>query len=541
MPRLAFSALTGNDMTKLKTTLTLCCLACTLALPLPGWAQDGSGPAAEAPALPDMGEIERAWARNDFVTVRQGLKVLAEETGTPLAQYRYGRVLIEGRGGPRDPMGAVAWLEKAVAQNHAEAATLLARIYLSNVPGGPERDPARAAELLTRAATRGDAAAQYLLGLLYQNGEGVARDGEAAFNWLLAAAEQQHPEAQTALAQLYLAAPEGERNVEEGLRWLREAASVGVADAQLRLAMLLDDPDSGATNRTEALDWFRRAAEQGAPLAQRMLGTRYLQGDGVEADPQEAFRWLTRAAEAGDAGAMTNLGYAFASGTGTAQDLGQAARWYNMAAEHGLGRAMVALGRLVETGSGVTADFDAAVALYVRALETPDARLGRLELARLAVAGKLEGKIAPQRAVPWVAAAARSGVDGAEDWLAQRAGAGEARAQSALGRLLLDTAPDRLEEALTLLRDAAESGDGLAQFALAEVLARGDQGGAPDYVTAHKWYNVAATLGHPEAAERREVLGNLMTPEQVAEAQTAARDWFEMDALRSPVPGLGGN
>ncbi len=522
-------------MTKLTLTLTLCCLA----LPSMGLAQDAPKPTAEAPALPEMAEIERAWTRNDFVTVRNGLKVLAEETGTALAQYRYGRVLIEGRGGPLDPQGAVDWLEKAVAQNHAEAATLLARIYLSEVPNGPARDAAKAAELLTKAATRGDASAQYLLGLLYRAGDGVEQDGQAAFNWFLAAAEQKHTDAQKALAQGFLSGPEESRNVAEGERWMRAAATEGDAEAQLRLAILLDDPDSGVTDRSEALDWFRRAAEQGHPLAQRMLGTRYLQGDGVAADPQEAFRWLTSAAEAGDPGAMTNLGFAYASGTGTTQDYAQAARWYNMASEQGLGRAMVALGQLVENGAGVKADFEAALALYARALDTTDAGLARQELARLAITGKLDGQIAPQRAVPWVLSAARAGREGAEDWLKTQAEGGDRGAQSALGRFLLDTAPDRAEEALALVRAAADGGDGLAQFALAEMLARGDIDGSPDYVAAHKWYNVAATLGHPEAADRREVMGNLMTPEQLAAAQEAARDWFEADALRTPV--LGGN
>ncbi|SMX40813.1 SEL1-like repeat protein [Maliponia aquimaris] len=518
-------------------------LLCALALGAPALAQDAGGPpavpeAAET-ALPEMAELERAWARNDFVTVRQGLKLLAEETGTALAQYRYGRVLIEGRGGPRDPAGAVTWLDKAVAQDHAEAATLLARIYLSEVPGGPPRDATKAAELLSRAAPRGAAEAQYLLGLLYQSGEGVARDLEAARTWLLAASEQQNVQAQFALAALYLTGPEEIRNGTEGLRWLREAAGMGLVDAQLQLANLLNEPASGATDRTEALDWFRRAAEQGHPIAQRILGTRYLQGDGVAADPAEAFRWLTQAAEAGDAGAMGNLGYAHAAGLGTAQDMTQAARWYSAAADQGLGRAMVTLGQMLEAGAGVDPSFDTALAYYLRALETSDAGLARVELGRLAIEGKLDGRMAPQRAVPWVVAAAQAGRDGAQEWLTAQAEGGDARAQSALGRMLFDTAPERRAEALDLMRGAADLGDVMAQFALAEILARGDAGDGPDYVAAHGWYNVAATLGHPEAAARREVLDALMTPEQVADAQAAARAWFEKDALRTP--GLGGN
>ncbi|WP_421905399.1 SEL1-like repeat protein [Mameliella sp.] len=513
-------------------------LAFALTLsPLPLAAQDVADPPAEAQELPEMARIEQAWNAGDFVTVRQGLKVLAEETGTALAQYRYGRILIEGRGGPRDPKNAALWLERAVDQNHAEAATLLARLYLSNVPGGPERDAKRAAELLTRAATRGDASAQYLLALLYQNGDGVERDTDATYNWLLAAAEQRHAQAQFALAAIHLNSETGDRD--EGIRWLRAAAGQGIADAQIQLASLLDTPDTAVTNRAEALDWYRRAAESGQVLAQRMLGTRYLTGDGVAADPQEALRWLHMAAQAGDAGAMTNLGYAFASGQTLPQDLAQAARWYGMAAEHGLGRAMVALARMYETGTGVTADLDKALALYTRALDTDDDGLARVELGRLAAAGQLNGRVAPQRAVPWVLAALKAGNDDALTWLETRAEAGDPGAQSALARHLLTEDETRRDEAVSLLTAAADMGNGPAQFALAGLLARGDHGGTPDYVEAHKWYNIAATFGHSEAPEQREILGNLMTPEQLAQAQAAARAWFEADAERGPV--LGGN
>lgn len=511
---------------------TLLLASATAFAPQPLIAQDVADPPAETLDVPEMAVIERAWAAGDFVTVRQGLKALAEDPGTALAQYRYGRVLIEGRGGPRDPAGAALWLDKAVQQNHVEAATLLARIYLSDVAGGPGRDAAKAADLLTRAATRGDASAQYLLGLLYQNGQGVARDQDAAFNWLLAAAEQRH-----AMAQFSLAAVQFENNDQvEGLRWLRAAAGEGLTEAQIQLALLLDNPDSGATNRVEALDWFRRAAETGHVMAQRMLGTRYLQGDGVPADPQEALRWLTLAAKAGDAGAMSNLGYAFARGEGVPQDLEQAAGWYGMGAEHGLGRAMVALARQMEIGSGVPEDFDTALSWYTRALETPDARLARIELGRLAAEGRLDRRAAPQRAVPWVLAAAKAGRDGAIDWLDAQAKAGNIPAQSALARHWFDTDMARHQEALTLMRAAADAGDGPAQFTLAGILARGDHDGTPDYVEAHKWYNIAATFGHPDAPEKREVLGALMTPDQIATAQAAARTWFETDALRVPAP-----
>lgn len=51
---------------------------------------------------------------------------------------------------------------------------------------------------------------------------------------------------------------------------------------------------------------------------------------------------------------------------------------------------------------------------------------------------------------------------------------------------------------------------------------------AQDYVTAHKWFNLAAMKGSPEARVYRRELALEMTPEQVAEAQRQARAWLTL-------------
>ena len=140
----------------------------------------------EPAALPDMAAVEQAWHRGEFVTVRQALRRLAQDQGSALAQYRYGQVLLNGHGGPRDLAAAIHWLQQAVAQDHLQATTLLARVYLS--APDDQRDAGAAAALLARAAPRGDREAQYYLGLLRSAGDGIPRDEVAAVNWLLAAA-----------------------------------------------------------------------------------------------------------------------------------------------------------------------------------------------------------------------------------------------------------------------------------------------------------------------------------------------------------------
>ena len=47
-----------------------------------------------------------------------------------------------------------------------------------------------------------------------------------------------------------------------------------------------------------------------------------------------------------------------------------------------------------------------------------------------------------------------------------------------------------------------------------------------DLVAAHKWFNLAASRGVPEAAHYRQELAREMTSADVAEAQRAAREWL---------------
>ncbi len=47
-----------------------------------------------------------------------------------------------------------------------------------------------------------------------------------------------------------------------------------------------------------------------------------------------------------------------------------------------------------------------------------------------------------------------------------------------------------------------------------------------DLVAAHKWFNLAAMSGKPEAALYRQQVAGEMTPAALAEALRAAREWL---------------
>jgi TPR repeat protein len=89
-----------------------------------------------------------------------------------------------------------------------------------------------------------------------------------------------------------------------------------------------------------------------------------------------------------------------------------------------------------------------------------------------------------------------------------------------------DGVPKDSAEAVKWFRKAAEQGNAVAQNILGAMYARGD--GVPkDLVQAHAWHNIAGAAGLKQAKELLEILEELMTSEQKAEAMKLARETFE--------------
>jgi len=166
---------------------------------------------------------------------------------------------------------------------------------------------AKALPLYLQLAEQGDAEAQFQLGLIYANQQGITKDDKQAVDWLAKAAGQGHRAAQTKLGFMY-------------------ATGKGVAQ-----------------NYNSAFYWCYKAAEQGDVIAQFNLGLMYAKGQGVVQDNSLAVSWYSKASEQGDAHAQYNLGDMYANGVGVAKNSKQAAVLYHKAAEQGLVEAAAAL------------------------------------------------------------------------------------------------------------------------------------------------------------------------------------------------------
>ncbi len=110
----------------------------------------------------------------------------------------------------------------------------------------------RAMPLLSPLANNGDAHAQHMLAIMYQNGLGTVQNDAAAYDWMLKSAEQGYAIAQHGVGFMHL---EGECAEKDGAK---------------------------------AVEWFTKAGEQGLQGSLTTLALMYEQGNGVEQDSAKA-------------------------------------------------------------------------------------------------------------------------------------------------------------------------------------------------------------------------------------------------------------
>jgi len=205
-------------------------------------------------------------------------------------------------------------------------------------------DTVKEFEALKQSAEKGDAKAQFELGLKYYKGDIPTQDKAAsqplpgvmptlprispygeythplgipsfrlakelapnvknrieAAKWLKKAAEKDIPEAQFYLGLIYLEGVGVVRDVDEGISLIRKAAEQGYLEAQFFLAMKYYHGEIVGKNYKEAAKWLIKLAEKGVIEAEDLLGRMYFEGQGVDKDLVQAHIWLNVAGASGN-------------------------------------------------------------------------------------------------------------------------------------------------------------------------------------------------------------------------------------------------
>ncbi|GHU34047.1 hypothetical protein AGMMS50256_27150 [Betaproteobacteria bacterium] len=128
-------------------------------------------------------------------------------------------------------------------------------------------DKVETAKNYREAAERGDAQAQYQLGLLYSGGQGGAQNHAEAVAWFRKAAEQGAAASQYRLGRAYARGLGVERNIDEALKWLRKAAEKGDSDAQFMLGGMYIKGQGVTKNYGTAYMWIAFSLSKSDPTS----------------------------------------------------------------------------------------------------------------------------------------------------------------------------------------------------------------------------------------------------------------------------------
>ena len=175
---------------------------------------------------------------------------------------------------------------------------------------------------LKARAEKGDAKAQYNLGLMYEKGQRVTQDYAQAIKWYRKAAGQGYAQAQNNFGEMYRLGQGVTQNYNKAVKWYRKAAKQGYALAQYNLG-LMNHHGLGVTQNyykevfdyDKAVNWhtddgLNDGLNQASYDAQFKVESMYKKGRVVNKNYGEAVavKWYRKAAEQGLAKAQYNLG-----------------------------------------------------------------------------------------------------------------------------------------------------------------------------------------------------------------------------------------
>lgn len=420
-------------------------------------------------------------------------------------------------------------------------------------------DPVRALALWKPLAEKGDFNAQFYVGQLYREGNGVPQDFREAARWYQKAADQGHASAQNNLAYLYASGSGVPKSDEIAYRWLVLAAAGGHTDAKRNLeafaarltpvALAEIEASLGWMYQTgwkvarqdskEAAHWYLSAALRGHAVAQNNIADMYARGEGVSFSLSEAYRWYAASAMQGHYPAQFNLAMMYFKGQGVPQDFAQAYVWLYLVIQASEAEASAA--------EAVGVAGDARKQMFLLQQQITPAELLRATNGIGVMYHQGAGvKQNPDEARKWYERAAEGGYASAYynlgllyqegvgveknsatalDWFRKAAERGHAPAQNNYGVLLQQGVRGQQDMAAALewFRKAADQGYASAQANLGSAYYAG-QGVTRDYAQALTWFRKAADAGHAGALD---MLGRMMFLGQGTKVDVAqAYQWF---------------
>jgi uncharacterized protein len=170
------------------------------------------------------------------------------------------------------------------------------------------------------------------LELLNKVGEAYKRnDLQTAFRHSLESAEMGYKASQFLVGLMFRDGEGVQQDLSKAARWLNKAATNGDVDASLVLGEMYLNGQEEFRDLDKALLLLESAADNGKQRANTLLAEMYLNGKGVKEDVERAVRLLQVASEAGETSAQFRLGKVYMLGKGVPQDYLEAHVLFNLA------------------------------------------------------------------------------------------------------------------------------------------------------------------------------------------------------------------
>jgi TPR repeat protein len=181
-----------------------------------------------------------------------------------------------------------------------------------------DRDYHKAAELFRTAAEQGHAGAQFSLGGMYNNGEGVTQSTTEAYEWILRSAKQNYIPAILTVGEVYMGG--------SLCQTVPSDADIGGGQYISGASTCYNVPQA-KKNHGLALEWFGRAGDNAHAL-QKKGEIYHFAANYDEQRIYDAVKWYRLAAEKGDTFAQASLSRILTSGQhGHPRNLSEARSW----------------------------------------------------------------------------------------------------------------------------------------------------------------------------------------------------------------------
>lgn len=187
----------------------------------------------------------------------------AAQKGNTDAMTELAVLQFEGKGVTKDVQAGFAWLEKAAGAGDRSAMVMLARYcYEGIMLKAP--DYAKAMYWFKRLVDEHSHVSSMLyIGEMYQDGKGIAKDNNQAFEWYKKGADKGSRDGMNAVGACYLKGTGVAQDYAKALEWFKKSAGRDFPKGMYNLAYMYENGFGTEKDLSEALIWYKKADEKG--------------------------------------------------------------------------------------------------------------------------------------------------------------------------------------------------------------------------------------------------------------------------------------